>query len=136
MVMDVQVELRIKAMQPVLIPGPEQIHPALGVLDVGESTYQDQGSVSPGYRPKPWCTGKQLPLGFNLTGPALAASCVYWAASCKLDSTKVKQRASSSTCRGQATSLTGERFDGIGIYRRNYESIRIKKDYRRIYTYK
>ena len=46
MVMDVQVELRIKAMQPVLIPGPEQIHPALGVLDVGESTYQDLGSVS------------------------------------------------------------------------------------------
>ena len=29
-----------------LIPGPEQIHPALGVLDVGESTYQDQGSVN------------------------------------------------------------------------------------------
>ena len=48
MVMDVQVELRIKAMQPVLIPGPEQIHPALGVLDVGESTYQDLGSVGPG----------------------------------------------------------------------------------------
>ena len=44
MVMDVQVELRIKAMQPVLIPGPEQIHLALGVLDVGESTYQDLGS--------------------------------------------------------------------------------------------
>ena len=40
------VELRIKAMQPELIPGPEQIHPALGVLDVGESTYQDQGSVA------------------------------------------------------------------------------------------
>ena len=45
MVMDVEVELRIKAMQPLLIPGPEQIHPALGVLDVGESTYQDLGSV-------------------------------------------------------------------------------------------
>ena len=45
MVMDVQVELRIKAMQPVLIPGPEQIHLALGVLDVSESTYQDLGSV-------------------------------------------------------------------------------------------
>ena len=44
----VQVELRIKAMQPVLIPGPEQIHPALGVLDVGESSYQDLGSVGPG----------------------------------------------------------------------------------------
>ena len=43
--MDVEVELRIKAMQPLLIPGPEQIHPALGVLDVGESTYQDLGSV-------------------------------------------------------------------------------------------
>ena len=53
MVMDVQVELRIKAMQPVLIPGPEQIHPALGVLDVGESTYQDLGSVGPGYRLSP-----------------------------------------------------------------------------------
>ena len=46
MVMDVEVELRIKAMQPLLIPGPEQIHPALGVLDVGESTYQDLGSVN------------------------------------------------------------------------------------------
>ena len=45
MVMDVEVELRITAMQPLLIPGPEQIHPALGVLDVGESTYQDLGSV-------------------------------------------------------------------------------------------
>jgi hypothetical protein len=33
-------------MQPVLIPGPEQIHLALGVLDVGESTYQDLGSVN------------------------------------------------------------------------------------------
>ena len=42
----VEVELRIKAMQPLLIPGPEQIHPALGVLDVGESTYQDLGSVN------------------------------------------------------------------------------------------
>jgi|8_EtaG_2_1085327.scaffolds.fasta_scaffold57783_2 hypothetical protein len=30
----------------VLIPGPEQIHLALGVLDVSESTYQDLGSVN------------------------------------------------------------------------------------------
>ena len=89
--MDVQVELRIKAMQPVLIPGPEQIHPALGVLDVGESTYQDQGSVSPGYRPKPWCTGKQLPLGFNLTGQdqwALARA--HWS---KLQASSYKRQA-------------------------------------------
>ena len=25
--------------------------------------------MSTGYCDKPWCTGKQLPLGFNLTGP-------------------------------------------------------------------
>ena len=29
---------------------------------------RDLGSVGPGYRSKPWCTGKQLPLGFNPTG--------------------------------------------------------------------
>jgi len=28
----------------------------------------DLGSVSTGYCDKPWCTGKQLPLGFSLTG--------------------------------------------------------------------
>ena len=89
--MDVQVELRIKAMQPVLIPGPEQIHPALGVLDVGESTYQDLGSVGPGKG------ALIIPPGQG-KGP-----------SCKLDSTMVKQRASSSTSRGQASSLTGDK---------------------------
>jgi len=31
--------------EPELIPDPEQIHLALGVLDVSESTYRDLGSV-------------------------------------------------------------------------------------------
>ena len=29
---------------------------------------QDLGSVGTGYGDKPWCTGKQLPLGFSPTG--------------------------------------------------------------------
>ena len=36
---------RILDKPPILIPGPEQIHLALGVLHVSESTYQDLGSV-------------------------------------------------------------------------------------------
>jgi hypothetical protein len=51
-------------------------------------------------------------------------------------SKKASPERKAASCKLQASSLTGERFDGIGIYRRNYESIRSKKDYRRIYTYK
>ena len=82
--MDVQVELRIKAMQPVLIPGP------IGARCVTVDHLQlDLGSVGPGKG------APIIPPGQG-KGP-----------SCKLDSTKVKQRALSSTCRGQASSLTG-----------------------------
>ncbi len=37
--------------EPELIPDPEQIHLALGVLDVSESTYRDLGSVGNRKRP-------------------------------------------------------------------------------------
>ena len=39
--------------EPELIPDPEQIHLALGVLDVSESTYRDLGSDGDrcGYKP-------------------------------------------------------------------------------------
>jgi len=36
----------------------------------------DLGSVRPGYRPKPWCTGKQLLSGFNLTGQIILETLV------------------------------------------------------------
>ena len=50
--------------EPVLIPGP------VGALCVTVDHLQlDLGSVGTGYGDKPWCTGKQLPLGFSLTGP-------------------------------------------------------------------
>ena len=29
------------------------------------TTRTDPWTYGPGYRPKPWCTGKQLPPGFN-----------------------------------------------------------------------
>ena len=60
-----QVELRIKAMQPVLIPGPWYVPDKL------RTGARDLGSVSTGYSDRPWDPGKQLPLGLSLTGPAL-----------------------------------------------------------------
>ena len=53
-----------------LAPSLQDTDPWSITLEVNPgSEMMDLGSVGPGYRSKPWCTGKQLPLGFNPTGP-------------------------------------------------------------------
>ena len=54
-----------------LAPSLQDTDPRSITLEVNPgSEMMDLGSVGPGYRSKPWCTGKQLPLGFNPTGQA------------------------------------------------------------------
>ena len=82
----VQVELRIKAMQPVLIPGPVQT--VLSIFKAGPGI----SHLLP--RPRSVAIG-----GWSLSGQGKGPS-----------------------FKRQASSLTGDKLDDIGIYRRNYEN--------------
>jgi len=66
----------------------------------------DLGSVSTGYCDKPWDPGKQLPLGFSLTGQERKILCmnITLAATVRAVRISVKQQATSYKQKSQASS--------------------------------
>ena len=51
-----------------LLPDPTTVDITGTMHPRGKRSLLDLGSVSTGYCDRPWCTGKQLPLGLSLTG--------------------------------------------------------------------